>query len=79
MHQVHSFCRLQICRDAVYFADDPGSYCVNKGRLDDTWLLGALGVLASHPGGLDLTTGGKLLLCGIDVSPCYIYPSVADN
>ncbi|CBN74523.1 conserved unknown protein [Ectocarpus siliculosus] len=40
----------EICQEPAYFSDDPGSGCLKKGRLDDTWLLGALGVLASHPG-----------------------------
>ncbi|CAM9184574.1 unnamed protein product [Hapterophycus canaliculatus] len=40
----------EICREPVYFSDEPGSSYLNRGRLDDTWLLGALGVLASHPG-----------------------------
>ncbi|CAN0393668.1 unnamed protein product, partial [Ectocarpus sp. 12 AP-2014] len=40
----------EICQEPVYFSDDPGSGCLKRGRLDDTWLLGALGVLASHPG-----------------------------
>eukprot|EP00752_Nemacystus_decipiens_P004064 g3721.t2 len=40
----------EICQDPVYFSDEPGSGCINRGRLDDTWLLGALGVLVAHPG-----------------------------
>eukprot|EP00903_Cladosiphon_okamuranus_P016865 g15549.t2 len=40
----------EICQEPVYFSDEPGSGCINRGRLDDTWLLGALGVLVAHPG-----------------------------
>ncbi|CAM9272729.1 unnamed protein product, partial [Choristocarpus tenellus] len=39
----------EICQDPDYFKDGPGNGCVVKGHLDDTWLLGALGVLAGHP------------------------------
>lgn len=47
-----SYFIIQICQEPVYFSDDPASGCLKRGRLDDTWLLGALGVLASHPGTL---------------------------
>ncbi|CAM9797164.1 unnamed protein product [Pylaiella littoralis] len=40
----------ELCQEPAYFSDEPGSGYLNRGRLDDTWLLGALGVLASHPG-----------------------------